>query len=478
MTESTIDANPLDPTVRTVRDLLCASGRLGRPIRIPDYQRPYKWSVTNVAQLIDDIDHFRASGRYRIGTVILHDNKDEQQRRVLDIVDGQQRFITFALLTHFLDPDDVTLTKGVEDQTVSKNGLAITSANIRDNYAYIEDVLGRRSREQREAFAEFFLDNCEVVVLTLRKADEAFQMFDSQNTRGRALYPTDLLKAFHIREMSSEHVSPALRLAMVRLWEAIPPKLVNELFSEHLFKIKRWANGRSVPDRGFSTSDIALFKGIRESDNNNAHNRWAMPFLYAKNYADDFGQENGTLIRYGAMKAVEYPFQIDQPVINGEIFFKMVAHYYELGRKCGLFSPDQGQVVELLGPLKSTVEELDKHKRDPRYAYVRNLLNCLLLYYVDRFDEQELDRAVDLVVRYSLALRVVQKQVRRVTVNKYALGSPPNSELLPSINLFRELREALRAVDFLQRPPPAVATFERFGELKPFFTSLEGASDD
>ena len=39
-------------------------------------------------------------------------------------------------------------------------------------------------------------------MLTLKNPDEAFQMFDSQNTRGRALYPTDLLKAFHIRERS------------------------------------------------------------------------------------------------------------------------------------------------------------------------------------------------------------------------------------------------------------------------------------
>jgi len=40
----------------------------------------------------------------------------------------------------------------------------------------------------------FLLEKCEVVILTLHNPEEAFQMFDSQNTRGRALYPTDLLK--------------------------------------------------------------------------------------------------------------------------------------------------------------------------------------------------------------------------------------------------------------------------------------------
>jgi len=37
---------------------------------------------------------------------------------------------------------------------VSKNGLEITTKNITDNYLYISDVLGRRTEDEREAFAE------------------------------------------------------------------------------------------------------------------------------------------------------------------------------------------------------------------------------------------------------------------------------------------------------------------------------------
>ena len=53
---------------------------------------------------------------------------------------------------------------------------------------------------------------------------------------------------------------------MVRLWEDIPPESINELFSDYLFKIKRWANGHDVPPQGFGSEHIDLFKGIRESD--------------------------------------------------------------------------------------------------------------------------------------------------------------------------------------------------------------------
>lgn len=255
---------------------------------------------------------------------------------------------------------------------------------------------------------------------------------------------------------------------MVQKWEAIPPGSINELFSDYLFKIRRWANGHDVPFEGFGSEHIDLFKGIRESDVRNSQNRWAMPFLYAKNYTDDFSQENATLIRFGAIPAAQYPFQIDQPVINGETFFLMVEHYYELGLRCGLFRDDPASdEADRLDQLKTTLEELDQYRRKPTHGLVRNLFDCLILYYVDRFEDQDLERAVILIARYALALRVQQKQVRRVMVSRYALGSPP-SQSLPAWNLFQELREAMRSQDFLRRPLPD-PQLNGYAELNKFF---------
>jgi hypothetical protein len=39
------------------------------------------------------------------------------------------------------------------------------------------------------------------VIINVDKVEEAFQLFDSQNTRGKELDPHDLLKAYHLREM-------------------------------------------------------------------------------------------------------------------------------------------------------------------------------------------------------------------------------------------------------------------------------------
>lgn len=89
-------ADGLHPTVEPVEALLRMS------IVVPDYQRPYKWRIEHVGQLLDDIRAFHASGRYRIGTVILDEAQaaGDAPSRELRIVDGQQRLITFSLIAH------------------------------------------------------------------------------------------------------------------------------------------------------------------------------------------------------------------------------------------------------------------------------------------------------------------------------------------------------------------------------------------
>lgn len=450
--------------IRSVRELL----ELG--VRIPDYQRPYKWSVTNVAQLIDDIDTFRKYDRYRIGTVIFHAH-DEQ----LDIVDGQQRFITFCLIAKALGRKSGLQRLAVPsaDPDIPAVGQDISAANIRANFAYLEDALARR-KDLLVEWAEAFLDHCEVVTLSVTHVDEAFQMFDSQNTRGKPLFPTDLLKAFHIREMSPQHTSIDERLAMVRLWEEIPPESIDELFSEYLFKIKRWSNGLSVPSAGFGVEHVNMFKGIRESDARNARNRWAMPFLYAKNYTDDFANENATLIRYGAMPAARYPFQIDSPVINGESFFLMVRHYWELGLRCGLFRDDPASAdAPVFEEVRHILEQLDPTQRRATHRLVRNLFDAMLLYYVDRFENQDLDRAACVLAQWSMALRVQQTRVTRQMVDNYALGMPP-SDNLPREKIFTDLRLALRAQDFLRRARPEPRR-NGYGDLHFLFEATAGS---
>ncbi len=65
-------------------------------LSIPIYQRPYKWTAKNIIQLLDDIINAKNENKevYRVGTLILHLDKEGNY----NIVDGQQRTISFSLL--------------------------------------------------------------------------------------------------------------------------------------------------------------------------------------------------------------------------------------------------------------------------------------------------------------------------------------------------------------------------------------------
>ena len=90
------------------------------------------------------------------------------------------------------------------------------------------------------------------------------------------------------------------------------------------------------------------------------------------------------------------------------------------------------------------------------HRLVRNLFDAILLYYVDRFDDQDLDRAAEVLARWAMAPRVQHVRVTRQMVSNYALGAPP-ADNLPQENLFAELRLAMRSQDFLRQDPPGSA---------------------
>ena len=286
--------NKVNTYVTSLKELLNRNNTK-LPLTIPDYQRPYTWKAKNVVQLLDDVVRFSKFPEYRIGTIILH-----KDGTTLDIVDGQQRIITSLLITRYLN---------------DKQRKELTSIDIPEHQRTIENVVNNnkvigeyfeRNPHSKEIIEDYFLTNCTVQVLELANLDEAFQLFDSSNNRGKALYPTDLLKAFHLRELKG---TEERKLEMVELWENIQPSHIHTLFSEYLFRIKQWSKNKNVSDLGFSNNDIDLFKGVSEGDDNSELN-WAKPILMAKNYVDTFNRQNQTMIEFHALPEMNYASQI------------------------------------------------------------------------------------------------------------------------------------------------------------------------
>lgn len=85
-----------DLKILSLKDLMLSSNGEGSlTLRIPSYQRPYRWSSKSANQLFMDVyEAFNNNtSEYRLGSVILHKDND-----FYNIVDGQQRLTTLSIL--------------------------------------------------------------------------------------------------------------------------------------------------------------------------------------------------------------------------------------------------------------------------------------------------------------------------------------------------------------------------------------------
>jgi len=229
---------------------------------IPNYQRPYKWIAKNVIQLLDDIIDAKNENKetYRVGTLILHYDK---KKSTYNIVDGQQRTITFSLLLKVLGDDFISFL----EQSLANNPH--NTRNIPNNFRTLERRANNiiDDRERRD-LRDYIKNNCELIVVITEDISEAFQFFDSQNARGKKLYPHDLLKAYHLREMNDLDVAETEKV--VKGWEDLPQKDLSLLFSDYLYRVKEWTKGNKAWE--LTEHNIHKFKGITRKDNFLTHN--------------------------------------------------------------------------------------------------------------------------------------------------------------------------------------------------------------
>lgn len=359
-------------------DILSVSKCLQLNLSIPEYQRPYKWNVQSIDDMLWDINNSIqksqsfADYKYRIGTIILH-NSDG----IFNVVDGQQRLISLTLISKYLDEnfENAILRTTFYDKTTQKN--------IHDNFTHIREWFSLRDKDTKDSFKKAMYNVLEVVVIQVGKESEAFQLFDSQNTRGRALDPHDLLKAFHLREMQNDKYE--MEYAVTK-WEAKDVAQIRELFSAYLFPIWNWSRGTKT--WSFTDHDIDTYKGIPSSSS----------YTYARR----------------ASKASPY-FQLTEPFIAGADFFEMVDHYL---RTLANIKQElrTNAVFEPLRPFCLPT----KHS-STGLTHVRNLFFAVLLFYYDKFHNMD-ELAVKKLFIWSFMLRMDLQNLGSDSVNKYAIG--------------------------------------------------------
>ena len=381
---------------------------LGKDLSIPGYQRPYKWTIKHVQQLLDDLlTHFRNQQQvYRIGTVVIHKYNEEK----LDIVDGQQRLITLSLLLYYLNNEKKFTDKSLLDKSVAHT---LSESNIINNYNFIKNY----SISDKKAFKKYILEICEMVYVELDDLDEAFQFFDSQNSRGKPLESYDLLKAYHLREMKDK--PKEIVHHCVERWEksALSQEINNldKIINYILFRLRRWHYQES--GEVFTSDELETFKGVSES----ATYPYLSP-LFSTKVVEKLAQQNPMFYH---PRFVKTNFQTIQTLINGEQFFDYVQYYVEIYEK--LFKEGIGLVDKVK---KINGKDIEKgvntflNTQDYFFRvgdkYLKNLFECIILFYFDKFGEVYLDEFVNKAFLWVYRIRFEYQRITFKTIEDEA----------------------------------------------------------
>ena len=450
-------------SITTIGDLLLreriSRNKDGKPIEnvnlvVPDYQRPYRWTARNSVQLLDDIIEARNNNKevYRVGTLILHKDIDTSGNVVYNIVDGQQRTITFCLLLHALyelEPQKSRPKISFLNQRVFDNSYS--HHNIPNNLnAFRRRTYKNQTREEHGDFVrdmlrlrEYIERQCELIVVITNDISEAFQFFDSQNARGKALYPHDLLKAYHLREMAE--IDELKIEQIVKEWEKIPQYKLADFFGEYLYRVKEWINGNWAYK--LNEHNIYKFKGITKA----ARTPYAQFYKSAFSYAQ--------LINSSAMPFVTgtrevNAFQLNTPIIAGLPFFEYTKHYYNILEDIRDNSQYEGFYVKG-NPI---VKTLDRYfNKGVGNRITRLLFDTSLLLYVDRFcpatyptkvDEELFEQFIVYAFIWAYSLRAQYYHLGWQSAQNYVLEK---SEKLNSFNIYKTIVDSDNPVSLLSQ---------------------------
>ena len=395
-------------------------------LRIPSYQRPYKWNRKHIRNLFYDLRDAMGKKEYQIGSVILHEND-----RYLDIVDGQQRLISISLFLHLLD--DLENYKGAKQLLSATVFGELSCYHASENYNEWENLTQLVGENQAKDICNFLLENCSVSVITMpqKRLSEAFQLFDSQNNRGKSLEPHDLLKAYHLRKQDSEDER------IVEKWEQFVEDKdlsLKELFDKHLFRMRRWSRGETGLTNKrygsylrFTEDFIDDFKGVDLNQN--------FPYLELYRHIENL------------------PMYITMPIIDGSKFFEYIESAHEtiknhkdfLNAELGFSDEPEGEEKNLAYP-EGMLNIYNSSKG--RYLKCHNMFLNICSLFAERFGKDELSKEiVETLFIWSYYPRVKSKAIYDATVGKYAAGGSFRQK--EAQKLFQLLSHAVTPNDFM-----------------------------
>jgi len=354
---------------------------------LPEYQRPYRWAEKQLEGLLDDLRTFfsaeiKPEHDYYLGSVILHQQTCDGTRR-LNIIDGQQRLTTLALLAHCLKMSQYVpglLYAAPESQ-----------ARIRANL----DLLAKRDLPSTIDF-----ERINVTLVITRSEDDAYRFFETQNTGGVRLGGTDIIKAHHLRA-----VPPSRQDEYATVWEDMGnlSPLVDAIM-----KNRRWHGLRFTPLASYSerikvrdeiVEELATTTGKARID----HAYRPVRFTHG---ADGWSQH---------LAAGGYAMR--QPLNAGINTIHFLRYFHTLRRQL-LVDRSDPDLARFHAAYDALIVQADGS------AYLRKLYDATLLLYTSQFGIKQLFEASLWLFRAVYSPRLGNENVvRESTVQKFAKDS-------------------------------------------------------
>ncbi|MCV3469904.1 DUF262 domain-containing protein [Campylobacter sp. CNRCH_2015_0814] len=347
----------------------------GFSLNIPDYQRPYAWGIEQVKILLKDIsEQIDKNQKYLLGSLILHkgntENKlniaDDQQQKdnEFNIVDGQQRLTTLALILRVLC--ECNFLNNVE---YSHNE---SKYHIKENYEYIKAYFESYS-DKKGKFLDFLLENIEFICVLAPNVDDAFLFFDSANSKGKGLKSYDLIKAFHLHSLEKNQGSMLDYYARKFENLAKDERKITILFDELLAPARTWLKHKNIRVDKIKTEQI-YEEFCKEF--------FSDKFLYSK-------EDLGVLSSFA----------------NGVDFFEYLFKYNEFFDKLSNYA---------------LYQELDEIYYTG-FIYNKYIYAIAVMIYFSKFPNGNSDYFLALLARAAFSLRVYGLSISRATQNNYAL---------------------------------------------------------
>ncbi len=222
---------------------------LQKNLIIPNYQRPYSWRKENVRCFLHDIALWQTEKdevNYHAGTIILKErNRINVGSAQYDIIDGQQRLTTLAILLNAID-SSCTLPLLTESESNKKYTTAEVQTLLRAKNE-IKSSLEQDSNQKTinsNGNSKPFIELSEVVfsvvvISDTQSEDLAYTFFSNNNSTGKPLTDYDLLKTHHLRYINNNNAANILS----KKWHEIEKLgILDDLLQKMLFRLRNWKN--------------------------------------------------------------------------------------------------------------------------------------------------------------------------------------------------------------------------------------------